>query len=223
MKQDSSKVEQKLRSVGLNTNQISKVMISLDNDNTGTLYERICNLNGDVLKAYVQGKIAETNAMTSNNPVNNVNTVNENDLIKIISENNEARLDIGVWCVKEEVPSNHNSWATRLQIKRLDGPNRGLVNTNHVIGIFSEDGKTRLDLGERAMKKNGRISHESWATRLRMKRLNGTSNTPLRYGEIIGLFSECGKKRLDIGERAMKENIPASHDSWATRLHIQKL
>ena len=221
--QDSGFVQQKLSELGLKPNQIAKALMLLDNDNEGILYERISNLSGDVLRAYVVCKIKEQAAKQSTSEASELGTINENDLIKIISQDNQARLDIGVHCVKEEVPAYHNSWATRLQIKRLDGPNEGFVNVNHVIGIFSEDGKTRLDLGERAMKKNGSVSHESWATRLHVKRLQPSGNTPIKYGEIIGLFSECGRKRLDIGERSMKENVPAHHDSWATRLRINKV
>merc|ERR1712232_1529295 len=79
--------------------------------------------------------------------------IHEKDLIKILSEDKKVRLDIGGDCVLKEVPASHESWATRLIIKRLDGPNKGPVQTDHVVGIFSEDGQKRLDVGEAAMKK----------------------------------------------------------------------
>lgn len=43
----------------------------------------------------------------------------------------------------------------------------------------------------------------------------------VEYGSKIGVFSEDGKWRLDIGTDAVKKSIPASHNSWATRLRIQ--
>jgi len=148
--------------------------------------------------------------------------IQEKDLIKILSEDKKVRLDIGGDCVLKEVPASHESWATRLIIKRVDGPSHGDIETDHVVGIFSEDGQTRLDVGERAMKKNGSPSHESWATRLYIRRLNGGKGY-LKYDELVGIFSENNDKRLDIGGDAMKEEVPASHESWATRLFIKKI
>merc|ERR1712232_17049 len=148
--------------------------------------------------------------------------IHEKDLIKILSEDKKVRLDIGGDCVLKEVPASHESWATRLIIKRLDGPNKGPVQTDHVVRIFSEDGQKRLDVGEAAMKKNGPPNHESWATRLYIKRLGGGSNA-IKYNELVGIFSESNNKRLDIGGDAMKQEVPASHESWATRLRIKKI
>ena len=144
-------------------------------------------------------------------------------VVGVFSEDGKWRLDIGERAMKENVPASHNSWATRLIIKRLDGPSTGPVLPDHIVGIFSEDGKWRLDIGERAMKENVPASHNSWATRLRIVRLTGLSLGPVTYGDVVGIFSEDGKWRLDIGERATKENVPASHNSWATRLKIRPL
>lgn len=149
--------------------------------------------------------------------------VDWNEVVGIFSEDGNWRLDIGERATKENIPASHDSWATRLTIKRLDGTSSGPVLADHVVGIFSEDDKWRLDIGERAMKENVPASHNSWATRLRIVRLNGLSIGPIIYGEVVGIFSEDGNWRLDIGERAMKENVPASHNSWATRLKIRGL
>ncbi|NEP61693.1 MAG: hypothetical protein F6K31_32865 [Symploca sp. SIO2G7] len=37
------------------------------------------------------------------------------------------------------------------------------------------------------------------------------------WNDLVGIFSEDGRVRLDVGIRAMKEEVPASHESWATR------
>ena len=146
-----------------------------------------------------------------------------NDVVGVFTESGKVRLDLGTRAVKENVPASHDSWATRLVIRRLDGPSQGPVSPDHVVGIFTENGDFRLDLGTAAMKENVPASHDSWATRLRIVRLNGLSLGPLLYGETVGVFTEDGRVRLDLGTRAMKKNIPASHDSWATRLRIRKL
>jgi len=212
----TSEIQAKLLEL-YNARQVAHVFVALDNDENGQLRERISNLTGDVLKFYIRETILGKNALAKQ-----VNAITEKDLIKITSACGTSRLDIGVHCVKNEVPASHDSWATRLVIKRLDGPSEGVVQSDHVVGIFSENGQHRLDVGVRAMKKNGPPSHESWATRLNIKRL-GEGKGPLMYNEIVGVFSECGNKRLDIGERSMKENVPAAHNSWATSLKISKI
>ena len=45
----------------------------------------------------------------------------------------------------------------------------------------------------------------------------------VQLNEIVGIFSENGQFRLDIGTDAVKQNVPASHESWATRLRITPL
>ena len=135
-------------------------------------------------------------------------------------EDGRWRLDIGDAAMKKNIPASHNSWATRLILKRLDGASSGSVKSSHLVGIFSEDGKWRLDIGEAATKKNIPSSHNSWATRLRILPLERMGLGKISYGEVVGVFSEDGKWRLDIGVAAMKKNTPASHNSWATRLQI---
>ena len=146
-----------------------------------------------------------------------------NQVVGVFSEDGKWRLDIGEAAMKKNIPASHNSWATRLVLKRLDGASSGSVEQSHVIGIFSEDGKWRLDIGEAATKKNIPSSHNSWATRLRIVPLNQADIGRISYGQVVGIFSEDGKWRLDIGEAAMKKNTPASHNSWATRLKIAPL
>jgi hypothetical protein len=43
------------------------------------------------------------------------------------------------------------------------------------------------------------------------------------YEDVVGIFSEDGKFRLDIGTDTMKKNVAADHNSWATRLRIKPL
>ncbi len=142
------------------------------------------------------------------------------DVRGIFSENLKVRLDIGTKAVKKAVPASHDSWATRLVFKRLDGKSEGEVHDEHLVGIFSEDGKYRLDIGTMAMKENVPASHESWATKLKIKKIKGSSSGFIHYGDVVGIFSEDEKYRLDIGTKAMKKKVPASHDSWATRLRV---
>jgi hypothetical protein len=144
-----------------------------------------------------------------------------NEIVGIFSEDGQFRLDIGTDAVKQNVPASHDSWATRLIIRRLDGPSRGPVHGGDLIGIFSEDGRFRLDIGTDAVKRNIPASHESWATRLRIVRLSGPNAGPVTYEDVVGIFSDDGRFRLDIGTDAMKRNVPADHDSWATRLRIR--
>ena len=146
-----------------------------------------------------------------------------NGVVGVFSEDGKWRLDISDAAMKKNTPTSHNSWATRLILKRLDGASSGIVDSSHVIGIFSEDGKWRLDIGDTATKKNMPSSHSSWATRLRIVPLERMGLGTIRYGEVVGVFSEDGKHRLDIGEAAMKKNTPASHNSWATRLKVRTL
>ncbi len=81
----------------------------------------------------------------------------------------------------------------------------------------------RLDIGIRAVKEEVPTSMTPGRHRLRIVRLNGLSIGPIKYGEVVGIFSEDGRVRLDIGIRAMKEEVPASHESWATRLKIRRV
>ena len=143
-----------------------------------------------------------------------------NQLIGIFSESQPVRLDIGRRAMKENVPASVISWATRLRIKRLDGPNKGKVFPHHVIGIFSETEPVRLDIGTRAMKEDVPASHNSRSTQLVFQRLDGPNRGPIRYGEVVGVFSSDRNFRLNIGRRATQENVPASHNSWGTRLQI---
>ncbi|MEQ4616765.1 MAG: ETX/MTX2 family pore-forming toxin [Corticimicrobacter sp.] len=148
--------------------------------------------------------------------------LNYGSIVGVFSSDGRLRLDIGTWGLKKNIPANHDSWATRLVIRRLDGPNTGTVAADHTVGIFSEDGRVRLDIGNWAMQREVPASHESWATRLVIRKLDGTgAGTPVRYGDLIGIFSEDGKFRLDIGIDAVKKEILADHDSYATRFHIQ--
>ena len=144
-------------------------------------------------------------------------------LVGIFSEDGNHRLDIGTRMMKQSIPATHDSWATRLIIKRLDGPNTGPVLQDHVIGIFGMNGQHRLDIGTRSMKEVVPASHESWATRLRIVPLSRVGTGPIQYNEVVGIFSEDKKWRLDIGTAAVKESVSASHESWATRLKFESV
>jgi hypothetical protein len=91
------------------------------------------------------------------------------------------------------------------------------------VGVFSENLKARLDIGGRAMKKTVPASHDSWATRLRIERVDGVSEGPVDNDHLIRIVSENGKVRLDIGSDSMKETVPSEHLSWATRLKFKPI
>jgi len=145
-------------------------------------------------------------------------------LVGIFSESNGKRLDIGGASVNKECPASHESWATRFYIRRVDGgPNKGPVSPDHLVGIFSETNGKRLDIGIASMKAECAASHESWATRFRIKPLKPGAGQYLDYSDLVGIFSESNDKRLDVGSGSVKKECPDSHESWATRFRIKLL
>lgn len=150
-----------------------------------------------------------------------MSTIEYEKMVGIISKDGRFRLDISTDAMKQNIPATHDSWATRLVIKRLDGPSSGAVSDDQVVGIFSEDGKVRLDIGHDATKKDIPATHYCWGTRLIIKRLDGSSSGDVCYDHVVGIFSQDGKYRLDISTSAMKKDVPAKRDCWATRLKIK--
>ena len=137
-----------------------------------------------------------------------------------MSENGKCCLDIGAASMKAECEASHESWATRLVIRRVDGPSKGPVSLcSHKVGIFSEKNGKRLDIGSASVRECA-ASHNSWATRLFIRPLDGSSQ--VQYNQLVGIFSESNGKRLDIGSASVYREIDASHSSWATRLHIHR-
>jgi len=146
----------------------------------------------------------------------------DNTILGILCENGSKRLDIGNKCVYE-CSASHDSWATRLVFRRLDGPNEGDVSEDHIFGVFCENGSKRLDIGIGSMYADCPASHSSWATRLFVRRLDGANTGSIQYGHVVGIFCEDGSKRLDIGYASVKTECPGDHDSWATRLRVELL
>jgi hypothetical protein len=150
----------------------------------------------------------------------------DKDTIDIITESGDYRLDIGGLPFKRNTPTSEVSSTTLFQFKRLDGPNTGPVRDDHIVGIFSADGKYRLDVGTASMKVNVPVSHVSWATSLKLERPardpGGKVNTIAYYGvgQTFGIVSSTRPYRLDIGPDACNP-ASASHDSWATRFKIR--
>lgn len=174
------------------------------------------------------------------------------DLIKIVSENGKFCFDVGTANVSggKLVTADIDISTTRLYLERLDGPSMGYISTDHVVGIFNHDRSFRLDIGIDAVQSEQSANHDSWATCLYIRRIiddedyerqlvlaekqdedeknaininNKMNNEPLKYGELVGVFaSEGAYIRMDIGLNAMKKAVPADHNSWATRLCIQK-
>jgi len=151
-----------------------------------------------------------------------------NKIYGVYTYNKKSRLDVGTWAMKKLVPSDHDSWATRLVIKRLDGENNGTVSSAHKVGIFTESGTVRLDLGTQAMKKEIPATHDSWATRLVIKalkdgKIDASKSGHVKYGDVVGIFCEDDSVRLDLGLDAMQKEVPASHESYATELSIDSI
>lgn len=139
-------------------------------------------------------------------------------MVKILGQG-RGRLDIGSASVNKECAASHESWATVLYIRRLDGPSEGpvILGAGHKVGIFCESMEWRLDIGAASMKKECHADHESWATKLFIKPADGS--TEVNYGQAVGIFSEDGRVRLDIGSASVKP-CAGTHESWASQLSI---
>jgi len=141
--------------------------------------------------------------------------------VGVFSAEKGKRLDIGWASLVHECPEDIDTSSTRLRLRRLDGPTEGAVWSDHTVGIFSDEGHLRLDIGSDSVQKECEAEHESWATRLLIKKLEGDGDRDLCYGDLVGIFSETGGRRLDISDASMKQNTPADHESWATRFSIR--
>jgi len=136
-----------------------------------------------------------------------------------------ARLDIGLNGMKVFTPASTLTTTTKLRIKRLDGPSVGDVEDTHVVGIFSEDWKYRLDVGDGSLKENTSPTFLSENTQLKIWPAEKASKSGdesksgqnISYDDVIGVFSEYGDHRLDIGSNAVNP-ADKNHDSWATEL-----
>jgi hypothetical protein len=154
----------------------------------------------------------------------NETALSSTDLVGIFSvgcvdKSHCVRLDIGWGSVQNECDASHVSWATQLYLRRLDGPNEGRVWTHHKVGIFaSKDRPVRLDVGSGSMKNECDANHESWATQLYIRPVDGSSE--IHYNQLVGIFSKENEKRLDIGSASVKKECDASHESWATQFVI---
>jgi hypothetical protein len=164
--------------------------------------------------------------------------------VRVLSEDGASRLDIGSASVYRECSASHESWATRLTIRRLDGPSDGPVCAGHLVGFFG--GGKRLDLGPDSMRAVCPPQRESWGTRLHIRPLlppavpaSGASSSSsgalsgaeaalemstVKYGELVGVFSADGTKlkRLDIGSASVRE-VGDGTDTCTTRLRIQEV
>ena len=96
----------------------------------------------------------------------------------------------------------------------------GFITYGQLVGVFSEGYEARLDVGSAAMKQQIPATHESWATRLRIQRLDGPSTGDVEDTHVIGIFDENNSTRLDVGGASMKQQIPASSMGWGTQLKI---
>lgn len=144
--------------------------------------------------------------------------------IGVFASNHNVRLDIGTQAMKVDTPASHVTWATKLIIRRVDGPSVGAVEDTHLVGIFSETNGKRLDVGDGSLKKNVPVDHLSWGTKLKIwpaTSQGSKAGQRINYGDVVGVFSEDRRYRLDIGSRAVKKEADASHNSWATKLYLQ--
>lgn len=93
----------------------------------------------------------------------------ETDVVGIFSEDNQLRLDIGEACFARKVEANRISETTVFVIRGLNGEKSGPIKNGATVGIFTSDGKYRLDLDSPPLKTRMTNSWDSWATRLRIK------------------------------------------------------
>merc|ERR1711918_10293 len=131
---------------------------------------------------------------------------------KIMVPEVEKCVDIGNACNDR----GHESWATIVEFRRLDGPSHGKMHTGHEVGIFSCENGMRLDVGAGGGC-TADAGHDSWATRLQIIPQHGERRA-LSYGEPCGIFSEEADRRLDFGPCA----ADGGHDSWATKFRVHE-
>lgn len=136
-----------------------------------------------------------------------------------------SRLDIGLFAMKKFTPVSTLTKTTMLRIQRLDGPSIGDVEDTHIVGIFSEDGKYRLDIGTASMKMNTSPAFLSTCTQLKIwpaekASVSGDESKEgqnINYDDIIGVFSEDGLYRLNLGSDALNPQ-KKDHVSSQTKL-----
>jgi hypothetical protein len=126
------------------------------------------------------------------------------------------RVDMGPFSTDE----GHESWATVLKIRRLDGPSEGPVRVGHEIMIYSPEASRRLDVG---MKEGTSCdpNHRSSSTYFHVKPVGDfhSESEPIKYEQEVGFFSpESPFLRMDInGVAAADMNL----STWTTRLRLE--
>jgi hypothetical protein len=160
-------------------------------------------------------------------------------VVKVLSADGQLRLDLGDLQYKCNSPIDPDRPTSRFVIRRLDGPSTGPVSSEHLFGVFTEDGTLRVDVDAPTVNPV-RNAHESWATRLELRPLPPIGapsfdadtvahwrERPLQYEQdVVGLFSTVtGSKHdkvgmLDISPHAVYQPCPASHDANGTRLQL---
>ena len=159
--------------------------------------------------------------------------------LQVLTSSSAARLDLSCASLRRETPETHDSPTTRLKLRRLDGPSIGPVSACHVVGIFSEDGKKRLDL-VRAVLPQVTI-HQTAATCLLIEPLQPgggvldaeerraqPAGDVLHYGQTVGVFSLPDgsgnpRLRLDLGTESVFATKPCkgdAKDDWGNSLRV---
>ena len=155
------------------------------------------------LRAIAEGAPGEASAL-----------VTSSTLFQLVSCLEPRCLDMGRGKRPHNSP-NHDSWATRLVLWRIDGPSSGPVDMSHTVKLISQDGHKCLDIG-RGGGTYSDAGHNSWATVFSCRPLDGS--TQIRYGVPLAFFSgpsaDC--RRLDIGCASSGHQ----HDSWATKFNL---
>ena len=159
--------------------------------------------------------------------------------LQVLTSSGAARLDLSRASLRRETPETHDSPTTRLKLRRLDGPSIGPVSACHVVGIFSEDGKKRLDL-VRAVRPQV-IVHQTATTCMTIeplqpgggvldaeKRHAQPAGDVLHYGQTVGVFSlpdgsGNARLRLDLGTGSVFATKPSkgdAKDDWGNSLRV---
>lgn len=142
--------------------------------------------------------------------------------IGIFNEGGDVRLDLGLDVTSALVRASEDRPSTRFVIRRLDAEDAdGEVRAEHVVGIFTEDKRFRLDIGHACFAYKVSAEKVSETTVLCIEHLGDKRGGPVHYGELVGIFTSDHQYRLDIGTPPLKSQQGAGYESWATRLRVQ--
>jgi len=159
------------------------------------------NTPANVMNDYTEVVIYKLNADGSPN-LSDTGAASTGDTIGIFSNNMACRVDLGYFATKENVPSDHESWATQLYILGVDTPSRGDVRYGDLVGFYSSGGPGDEGGGND-----------------KLYRLNMAPPATKNCNDVPDAAGAC----YTIPEGSGAGCVSASHASWATALTIQNV